>query len=77
MEGLATQIEEIYETTLTSDRKLSQILESLNDIDQTALLQVLADKKVKGSAIGALLRKNGHEISDRAIQRYRKEIIWV
>lgn len=75
MSSLAEQIEKLHDVT-ADDRKLSQILDSLEGADQTALLQVLADASIKGSAIGTLLRNNGYVISDRAVQRYRKEVIW-
>lgn len=66
----------LYEKTDLRERKLNQLLTELDESDREALLTVLADKKITGTSIAQLLRKMGYTISDRAVQRYRKEVIW-
>lgn len=78
MSKIAEELEELYEMPGygTTARKLDVILSELDAVDKTALGQVLEDKDIPSTAIGTLLRKNGYDISNKAVQNYRKEVTW-
>lgn len=56
--------------------KMDTILDQLEEDDQNALIEVMNNKAVTGVAIKNLLNENGYYISERAVQRYRKEVLW-
>ena len=66
-----------FEKLYTSQRGVDQILEELSEEDSEELLKALMDKRVQGTAIARLLRNElKYQISDRAVQRYRKDVLW-
>jgi hypothetical protein len=62
--------EEVQQTTTN---KIERILQELSEEDSKDLLDVLRDPSVQGTSIGNALRRRGYSISDRVIQRYRKD----
>lgn len=54
---------------------MKDILSKLNPEEAEELLELLADtKNVQGSSIYRVLKKRGFEVSERTVQRYRREL---
>jgi len=70
---------ELQEHNQNNVAGIDRIAATMSDNDSKELMEALSDKAPSGeyiyqaSAIASLLRSKGHKISDRAVQRYRKE----
>lgn len=56
-----------------SARKIAMIFKKLTEDEAAELRELLDDEDVNGTSIGRVLRRRGFDISDRAIQRYRRD----
>lgn len=54
-------------------RSLDKIFELLSSEDSKELEELLSDENIDASAIARALRSRGFAISDRAVQRYRRD----
>jgi len=73
--GLAEAIDDYCGRPSGRIRELDKIIARLDERDRAALETSLANPSVPGSAIGAALRSEGHQISDSAIYSYRREVM--
>lgn len=71
---------ELQEHNQNNVAGIDRIAATMSDNDSKELMEALSDKApssgeyvYQASAIASLLRSKGHKISDRAVQRYRKE----
>jgi len=69
--------EEVIEIQKKTSRKnkVELILEDLSKVEAKELLDMLKDKhRYQATAIAAVLKKRGYDISDKTISRYREKL---
>jgi hypothetical protein len=71
--GIIDEITELEQERVTRKKKLDEILERFTKEEQAELNSVLADPKFYSSTIEQFFRNRKFEISEKTIQRYRKE----
>ena len=61
----------IEESQAGGENAVVQVLRSMDSSDQRAVLDAMADDKVKTKAIQVVLNNNGHDVSYDAVRRFR------
>lgn len=71
--------DELEQSTSSNVAGIDRIAATMSESDSKELMEALSEQlpdgefRYQASKIASLLRSKGHTISDRAVQRYRKE----
>lgn len=61
----------IQESEAGSQNAVVEVLRSMDESDRRAVLDAMADSKVKTKAIQVVLNNNGYDVSYDAVRRFR------
>lgn len=61
----------IDESRPDNESGIVKVLRSLSQADRDAVLEAMADPKVKSTAIKVVLNNNGHDVSYDMVRRFR------
>lgn len=69
---LFAEILELSQESKQSTCTIGAILADMSDIDRSGLQQALDTPAFTGTAITAILKRRGHQISSHTVQRHRR-----
>lgn len=69
---LFAEIQQLSQQSKQTTCTIGVILDEMSDIDRVGLLHALDTPTFTGTAITAILKKRGHQISSHTVQRHRR-----
>ena len=70
--GLRDEV--LNEQTTASSNVVEGILAEMTDEDAAELRELLGDPLIQGTSIHRVLKRRGFDVSERSVQRYRREL---